>query len=118
MLRTIMTKPSASRLRVLRQRAGLSLRELARILGEQPSNVNYWETKGGLPRSDVLAPIAKALGVTVEELLGADAPKRTVAPGGRARQAFDRVSRLPRRQQEKIIEVVEAFAAQHEKATS
>lgn len=108
-----MSKPAASRLRLLRKRAGLSLRELARLLDEQPSNVNYWETKGALPRSDVLLPIANALGVTVEELLGNDAPKRALTPAGRARIAFDKVSRLPRRQQDKIIEVVEAFVAQH-----
>ncbi|MGH8021312.1 MAG: helix-turn-helix domain-containing protein [Opitutaceae bacterium] len=113
MIRALMAK-SASRLRLLRQRAGLSLRELARILGEQPSNVNYWETRDALPRSDVLLPIANALGVTVEELLGEDAPKRVMTPAGRARLAFDKVSRLPRRQQDKIIAVVEAFVAQHE----
>jgi len=58
-------------------------------------------------------PMAKALGVTVEELLGAPKPQRTTSPGGKARQLFDAVSQLPRRQQQKIIEVVEALVAQH-----
>ena len=102
-----------SRLRQLREAAGLSLRELARQIGEEHSNVSYWETSGNLPRSDVLVPMASALGVTVEELLGQPKPRRVVSPGGRLNQAFQRVAKLPRRQQQKIAEVVEALLAQH-----
>lgn len=104
-----MSKAVGSRLRQFREAAGLSLRELARQIGEQPSNVNYWETKGILPRSDVLVPIAAALGVTVEELLGQERPKRAPAPGGKVRHVFEQVQKLPRRQQDKIVEVVEAL---------
>jgi transcriptional regulator with XRE-family HTH domain len=101
-----------SRLRALREAAGLSVRELARQIGEQHTNVLYWETSGNLPRSNVLVPMAKTLGVTVEELLGQAKPSRVTGPGGRARQLFEAVSRLPRRQQQKIVEVVEALVAQ------
>ena len=102
-----------SRLRQLREAAGLSLRELARQIGEEHSNVRYWEHSGNLPRSNVLVPMANALGVTVEELLGQAKPRRVVSPGGRLNQAFQRVAKLPRRQQQKIAEVVEALLAQH-----
>ena len=102
-----------SRLRQLRETAGLSLRELARQIGEEPSNVSYWETSGNLPRSNVLLPMAKALGVTVEELLGEPRPKRVISPGGRARQLFEAVSKMPRRQQEKILDILEPFVRQH-----
>jgi hypothetical protein len=81
------------------------------MIDERQSNVSFWERTGLLPRSDKLAPIAKALGVTVEELLGQDKPKRSAAPGGKVRQAFEQVARLPRRQQDKIVEVVEALVA-------
>lgn len=101
---------ATSRLRQLREAAGLSVRELARQIGEQHTNVLYWEHSGSLPRSDVLRPIAEALGVTVEQLLG-DAPKRAMPAGGRLRQLFERASKLPRRQQEKLIAVIEPFVA-------
>jgi len=78
-----------------------------------PSNVSYWERSGQIPRSDVLAPMAKALGVTVHELLGEPKPGRAVTPGGKLGQVFERVSKLPRRQQDKIIEVVNALVSQH-----
>ena len=102
-----------SRLRALREAKGISLRELARQIGEDSSNVSFWERKGTLPRSNVLIPIAKALGVTVEELLGEEKPRRVVSPGGRARQLFEAVSKMPRRQQEKILDILEPFVKQH-----
>ena len=106
-------KKNESPLRALREAAGISLRELARQIGEDHSNVRFWETTGKIPRSDVLIPMAKALGVTVEELLGEPKAKRSSTPGGKVGQMFDAVSKLPRRQQQKIIEVVEALVSQH-----
>lgn len=102
-----------SRLRSLREARGISARELARQIGEDSSNVSFWERTGTLPRSNVLLPIAKALGVTVEELLGEEKPSRVVSPGGRARQLFEAVSKMPRRQQEKILDILEPFVKQH-----
>jgi transcriptional regulator with XRE-family HTH domain len=103
---------AASRLKALREAAGLTMRELARQIGEDHSNIRYWETTGKIPRSDVLAPMAKALGVTVEELLGQPKPSRISGPGGRARQLFEAVSRLPRRQQDKVLDILEPFVRQ------
>jgi len=99
-----------SRLRMLREAAGLTLRELARRIEEQPSNINYWETSGNLPRSNVLIPYAKALGVSVEELLGQAKPQR-VSPGGRLGQLVESISKLPRRQQQKIIDTLDTLLA-------
>lgn len=109
-----MAKPiSASRLRQLREAAGLTMRELARQIGEDHSNVRYWETSGNLPRADVLLPIANALGVTVEQLLGHDAAKRRAAASqSRLGQVFAKAQQLPRKQQQKIAEVIEALVAQ------
>jgi transcriptional regulator with XRE-family HTH domain len=109
---------AASRLRELRERAGLSLRELARQIGEDHSNVGFWERSGKIPRSDVLAPMAKALGVTVEELLGEPKPKRVAKPGGKLGQVFESVSRLPRRQQQKVIEMAEGFLSLHQQTAA
>lgn len=109
---------TASRLKAFREAAGLSQRELARQIGQDQSNVRYWEQSGNLPRSDVLIPMAKALGVTVEELLGQDKPSRVVSPGGKVRQLFDEVSKLPRRQQEQIAKVVSALIVQAKAETT
>jgi transcriptional regulator with XRE-family HTH domain len=50
----MIAKNHASRLRGLREAAGLSLRELARQIGEDHSNIRYWETTGKPPRSELL----------------------------------------------------------------
>ena len=100
-----------SRLRTLREAAGLTVRELARQIDEQHTNVLYWETSGNLPRSNVLVPMAKALGVTVEEMLGQPRSKKVLAPGGRLGRVVETISRLPRRQQDKIVDVIETFVA-------
>jgi len=105
-----------SRLRVLREAAQLSQRELARLIDERQSNIQYWEETGKTPRSNVLIPMAKALGVTVEELLGETRARRAPAAGGRLGRLVNRVSSLPRRRQQKIIEVVEALVGHHSDA--
>ena len=98
---------------MLREKAGLSLRELSRLIDEQPTNVSYWERTGKSPRADLLIPMAKALGVTVEELLGEPHASRSTVPAGKMRQLFDAASRLPRSQQQKIAAVLEPFVRQH-----
>ena len=93
----------------MRKAAGLSVRELARQLNEHHTNISFWERTGALPRSNVIAPMAAALGVSVEEILGLDKPRRAAQPGGKVRAVFEQVQKLPRRRQGKIIEVVEAL---------
>jgi len=100
-------------LTVFREAAGLSMRELARQIGVDHSNVRYWEQSGTAPRSDVLIPMAKALGVTIDELLGQPKPKRVITPAGKMRQLFDAASKLPRSQQEKILAILEPFVTKH-----
>ena len=45
-------------------------------------------------------------------MIGEAKPRRVTNPGGKVRHVFTQVQRLPRRQQQKIVEVVEALLAQ------
>jgi len=102
-----------SHLRKLRLASGLSVRELARQIGQQPTNVSFWERTGKTPRSEVLVDMARVLGVSVEQLLGQTPTRKNPNnPAGKLGRTFEAVSKLPRRQQQKIIEVVEALVAQ------
>jgi transcriptional regulator with XRE-family HTH domain len=98
---------TASHLRALREKAGVSQRELARQIGEDHSNVRYWESSGNLPRSNVLFAIAQALGVSVEELLGE--PKPVTLPPGKLGDLFKAVTQLHRDEQQRIMDFVEAY---------
>jgi transcriptional regulator with XRE-family HTH domain len=105
---------SSLNLKDLREKAGLSMRELGRKIGEDHSNIRYWEQTGKIPRSDVLVPMAEVLGVSLEELLGLPKRKNIQPVGGQLGEVFRQVSKLPRRRQQSVIKVVEALVKQNE----
>jgi len=105
------------RLKTFRENAGLSTRELARQIGINHSTIVFWEKGDAFPRSDVLLPMSKALGVSVEELLG-ETNSKSNPIGGKVGKVFEAVSHLPRRQQTKIVEVVEGLLMVHEAKAS
>jgi transcriptional regulator with XRE-family HTH domain len=96
-------------LTAMREQAGLTVRELARQLNTSHTNVINWEKAGHVTKTEYLIPMSEALGVTVDELLGRPRPSRTVTPGGKMGKVLEEASRLPRRQQQKIIDIVEPF---------
>lgn len=114
--------PQGTRLAELRKEAGLSQYELANYVGVPQANIAFWERSEKPPRSEVLPKMAEALGVSVEDLLivGEGKPlkkkaaKRNGRPVGKVREVFDRVSRLPRRQQEHIVNWVSAYVSHYE----
>ena len=108
-----------TRLAKLREEAGLSQLQLADKLGVTQQAVAHWERKPEAVRTDTLAKLADALGISAADLLGEAKGKRASAapaPVGRARQLFEAVSRLPRRQQEKIFDIIQPFVREHAKA--
>ncbi len=105
--------PLGLRLTELRQAAGLTQAQLAERVGVHPSNIGFWELSGTPPRGEVLPKLALALGVSVDEFLGVTPPKpKKQAAKGRLQLVFESASKLPRRQQEKVAEFVEAFVKQ------
>ena len=99
-----------ARITELRAQAGLSQKELAERIDVPIANIGFWERTNTPPSSKVLPQLAKALSVSVDELLGVKKTrmKRPVAKG-QLQQVFEKASQLPRRQQHKIAEFVEAF---------
>ncbi len=109
--------PFGRRLAALRRQKGLSQRELAERLGVPRETVDYYERRAVNPTLDVIQKVAAAVEVSAAELIGdgatpARASKRG-GPTGKVQKVFEDVSRLPRRQQEKIVEFVSAFVAQY-----
>ena len=105
------TISNRSRLLTLRKAANLTQRELASIIGQHHSNVGFWETSGKLPPAELLPAITQALGVSLDEFLGINNSKKSSHPRGKTLLAFEAVSQLPRKQQEKILNVVNAMIA-------
>ena len=110
--------PLGKRLIKARERAGISQVELAKQLGTNQQTIAYWERKAVSLRSDVIIRLSKILDISADELLGTDKQrKKTSKPTGKAGLFFDAVSKLPRRQQEKVFDVIEPFIRDHSKAS-
>ncbi len=102
------------RLASAREQLGLSQMQLAERLGVSQKVITYWERNEVALRSEQLTSVAEALGISVEELLGQPKTKsRPGGPVGKARLMLEAVSTLPRRQQEKIFDILEPFVKQH-----
>jgi transcriptional regulator with XRE-family HTH domain len=105
------------RLYTLREQAGLTQAQVAEKLGISQRAYAFWEREPVALRAEQVTVLAKVLNVTADSLLGLQTAKaRGSGPAGKVRKLFEAVSRLPRRQQQKIVEVVEALIAQHSKA--
>lgn len=113
--RTTRKRPAqGAHLAQLRQDAGITQAELAKVLGEPQQNVAFWEFSDRPPRSDVLPRLAQALGVSVDTLLSPSAaPQHRTGPKGKVLRAFEAVSALPRNQQAKVLVVVDALVQQY-----
>ncbi|MBP3519763.1 MAG: helix-turn-helix transcriptional regulator [Oscillospiraceae bacterium] len=63
-------KTFGERLKTYRKAKGYTQQELAEKIGVSDKTVSRWESDGGYPDVPTLVPLARALGVTVDELLG------------------------------------------------
>lgn len=106
--------PLGERIASLREAAGLSQQQLADKIGVNQQMIAYWERRSVTLRPDQLSSLADTLNTSVDSLLGKTAPKaRGSGPVGKARQIFEAVSRLPRKQQEKVFDVLQPFIKEH-----
>jgi transcriptional regulator with XRE-family HTH domain len=107
------------RLAQAREVLGLSQSQLAEKLGVSQKVITYWEHNEVALRSEQLTAIAAALNISAEDLLGQPKPKaRGTGPVGKARQVFEAVSKLPRKQQKKIFDILQPFLKEHLKTNS
>jgi transcriptional regulator with XRE-family HTH domain len=98
----------------LRETAGITQKQLAEKLGVPLSNITFWERSEKPPRAEMLPKMAEALNVSVDTLLRIEPvkPKKSIAKG-RLQTVFEEVAKLPRRQQQKVVEMAEGFLSLH-----
>jgi len=67
-----------------------------------------------------LPKLADVLGVRIEALLDVQAPaaRRATPAASQARRLFEAVQKLPRRQQQKVLDVVSAIVEQFKRKAS
>lgn len=107
--------PFGRKLVAARERAGLTQAQLAARLGVTQRAVAHWERTSTSLKPEQIEAMAEALKIGVGELI-CDKPKRQrgkTGPEGKARKLFNKVSKLPKAQQQHVLSVVEAFVERH-----
>lgn len=87
-----------------------------RRLLQTKSEIQAWIS----PRSDLLSKMAKAFGVKLEDLLlSSERPiAKRKGPIGEVQRTFEAVTKLPRKQQRKVLEMVQALVEQYKRKAS
>jgi transcriptional regulator with XRE-family HTH domain len=103
-----------ARIASLRRREALSQSQLAEAVVISQRTLSFHEHEAGDIPAGLAPPMARALSVSVDKLLGETEKKRRAGAGptGRMLRLFEAASKLPRSQQEKIAAVLEAFVNQ------
>jgi transcriptional regulator with XRE-family HTH domain len=98
------------RLAGLRHAAGFSQRDLAAEIGISQRMVAYYEGETDYPPTHLLPVLAKALGVSADELLGLEKSKDNGRhQDNRLWRRFSQVEKLPTPQRKQIVQILDAF---------
>jgi transcriptional regulator with XRE-family HTH domain len=105
------------RLAALRKERGLTQLQLAEALGVSQSVVAYYERRAGNPSLEVLQKLAAFYSVSVADLLGPEATKKRAKPGPPSglEERIGRIRRLPRREQARILDIIDVAIASAER---
>lgn len=79
---------TATAVKALREKRGITQKELAEKIGVSDKTVSKWETGRGLPDISLLEPLAKALNISVAELLTGDCVVNTNPAANMMRTKF------------------------------
>jgi DNA-binding XRE family transcriptional regulator/desulfoferrodoxin (superoxide reductase-like protein) len=79
---------TGSTIKSLREKKGYTQRRLADLLSVSDKAVSKWETQKGLPDVSLLEPLARALGVSVAELLSGEQVTNRNRAGSMLRTRF------------------------------
>jgi transcriptional regulator with XRE-family HTH domain len=107
-------KQLGARIAQLRKERGLTQVQLAEILGISQQQMASFEVGRRKLAVSALLPLAQALTVTLEELVGqpVEKPKSKRGPVPKLQQQLDTISALPKSQQRFVMQVLETVLAQ------
>jgi transcriptional regulator with XRE-family HTH domain len=110
-------KKIGSRIRALREQRGLSQTQLARRIDTVPQSM--WQIETGVRGITVqqLIRLARALDVSMDDILGEGERARAMAPlpssGRRLARRMREIQALPDKHQEAVIQMLDAFLKTH-----
>lgn len=99
-----------TRLVALRKAAGYTQTELANELGVTRRMIAYYEGETDHPPSNLLPDMAKALGVSIDELLGtAPAVKKVKPANSRLQRRLQQIEKLGPTEKRQIMQFLDTF---------
>ena len=110
--------PFGRRLAALRKSKGLSQSQLAKLIGTNREMIDYYERRAVNPALQFIEQAAEALEVSVAELLGSETKAARSKPGPtpQLQLRFERIKKLPRKDQEFVIRFLDTVLERAEKA--
>lgn len=96
------------RLAERRKSLGLSQQQLAQSLGIAQQTLAHYEVGRLRIAAALIPPAAKALGMSIEELLGESVPAGKRGPTPKLQAQIARISSLPRSKQRMLMDMIEA----------
>ena len=106
--------PFGERIHAAREVLGLSQTQVAKKLGITQMAYAFWERRPVALRPEQMERLAEVLNVTPNYFFRNNGePSRKGGPVGKMRQLFESASRLPRSQQQKVLDILQPFVREH-----
>lgn len=94
----------------LRKAAGITQTALTAEIGISQRMMAYYEGPNAQPPANLLPTIGRALGVSIDALLGVEVAKRKVkATDTRLQRRLQQIERLPPQERRQILQLLDAF---------
>ncbi len=105
------------RLAQARHSAGLTQTQLAKHLGVSQKMIDYYERRAGNPTAAFICKAAEALNVSIDHLLGYNGkPPRKSGPPSQFEQRLSAVRQLPREKQNLVLQFLDSFLHEAQRA--
>jgi transcriptional regulator with XRE-family HTH domain len=101
-----------ARIAQIRKEQGITQVQLAEWLGVSQQTVNAYEVGRRRMVASALPTLAKLLGVSLEELMGAPQKPGKRGPTPKLQQQMERITQLPKAQQKWVIKMIEGVLSQ------
>lgn len=114
-------KEIGARLRQLRRTRGMNQGELAKLLGTHQTSISQIESGARGLSLHQAVKLSKALGVSIDELLGQGKASRSsqkVSSNGRVLRRLRRIEQLPQAERRFVLKIIEALVEKRSRATS
>lgn len=98
-----------ARLTALRKAAGYTQVELAAALGTTQRMIAHYETRAENAPAALLPQMAKALGVSADELLGVKPVKKIKKPDTRIQRRLQQIEKMAPKERRQVLQVLDAF---------